>query len=195
MKAELYKKIQPQFREVSEKDAQALEKMFKCTRLLGMYLNRNDKGENGIIKSAGEYENLMVRGNRTVTYGGGAKNLLETTEKLCNNERLLKEVREMVSEIMVSSVNNVQMVSHWNIPKKQSDLQLDASLIDVFVTNMYLLYDLKLLKELSEETGITTDALKQACQQNRLLTATKSGRAWLASINEVKSRWRKVKLI
>ena len=94
--------------------------------------------------------------------------------KELKNERLLREIREMVSEIIVSDVRDMKMISHWYNPKKPTDMQLDLDLIGLFVMNSYLLSGTKTLKELSEETGITTDALKQACQQDRLLTAEKS---------------------
>ena len=45
------------------------------------------------------------------------------------------------------------------------------------------------IKDIAKYLGLTESAVKQACQQNRLLNTRKIGKTWLVHIPECRAYW------
>lgn len=101
-----------------------------------------------------------------------------------NIQYLKDEIAKLKEEIENSKIRNYKFWNGENLTEEEDKMD-DLAMKRLF----YMETNFVGIKQAEEFTGITEYALKQACQQERLLNIKKLGRTWLVHLPEVRAYW------
>ena len=125
-------------------------------------------------------------GKRTVTYGEAVHNLKMNIEKHCKNDYLIESVSKLKEDIANSDICDLK----FGVEPKGGFSKLE-NMLDTEGLNrrFFMLNEMVGIKYIVENLGLTDSAVKQACQQERLLNTKKIGNNWMVHIPECRAYW------
>jgi hypothetical protein len=129
----------------------------------------------------------ILKGSKfTITYEEAVKNLRRNIEKYCKNEYLLNAVLQLEDDINNSEIKNLRfgLEPQRNFSDLEKELNTEVLKRTLFMTN-----GMVGIKYIVENLGLTESAVKQACQQERLLNTKKIGNNWVVHIPECRAYW------
>lgn len=136
-----------------------------------------------------DVEHFITGGKPACTYEYAVNKLYENANKLCkNSDYLVSETIKLKEEIENSTIKELRFGLEPS--KKFTELENE---LDTELTKYHLLYnsDTVEIKKAAEilDCKVTESAIKQACQQERLMNTKKVGNVWLVSISECRNYW------
>ena len=155
-----------------------VKKMAKLNILCARYSERHN-----IIrcKTWRDIDRLITGNKLTIKYKDAADVLYNNISKICGaNEYLVKSALELKAEIYNSDIKDLRFGLEPQRKFTDEENKLDQELIrQKFFYNSEML-EIKEAVEILNGT-VTESAIKQACQQERLLNTQKIGKTWLVS--------------
>lgn len=134
--------------------------------------------------------NRVITANKlTCKYGDAVNNLYKNIMKLCkNSEYLTGEIIKLKEEIEQSSIKELRFGVEPQKKFTEHESELDEGLIKC---QFYYNSEMVEIKDVVNilNNGITESAIKQACQQERLLNTKKVGKTWIVSVPECRAYW------
>lgn len=130
----------------------------------------------------------IIMGNKlTCTYSTAVDNLYDNIKKYyIISEYILEEISKLKENIANSNIKDLRFGLE---PQKMfSDLEKELY-TEMIKRKLFMLTDMVVIKEAAEILGLTETAIKQACQNERLLNTTKIGKSWLVHIPECRAYW------
>lgn len=136
-----------------------------------------------------DVECFITGGKPACTYEYAVNKLYENIIKLCkNSDYLVSETTKLKEEIENSTIKELR----FGLEPRKKFTELENEL-DIELTKYHLLYnsDTVEIKRVAELLGgkVTESAIKQACQQERLMNTKKVGNVWLVSLSECRNYW------
>lgn len=163
-----------------------VKKMAKLNILCARYSERHN-----IIrcKTWRDIDRLITGNKLTIKYKDAADVLYNNISKICGaNEYLVKSALELKVEIYNSDIKDLRLGLEPQRKFTDEENKLDQELIrQKFFYNSEML-EIKEAVEILNGT-VTESAIKQACQQERLLNTQKIGKTWLVSGPECRAYW------
>lgn len=159
-----------------------VKELVKLQMLCIRYVERNT---NLKCSTHRDIERVITSNKLSIEYKDAVINLKNNIEKYCKNEYLLKSVYELETNINNSELANLRF-GRCKLTKIEEEL--DSLLIN---RRFLMLTSMVNIKYASDELGLTESAIKQACQQERLLNTQKIGKSWLVHIPECREYWNK----
>lgn len=132
---------------------------------------------------------IIMGGKLTCNYNDGVNNLYKNIMKFCKNSKYLtEEITKLKGEIEQSSIKNLR----FGLEPQKRFTQLEDELNRVLINSQFY-YNTEMV-EIKDMVNIlnnkvTESAIKQACQQERLLNTRKVGATWLVNIPECRAYW------
>lgn len=132
----------------------------------------------------------IITGNKlTCTYGEAVENLQDNIKKYCNNSSYLtEEILRLKKDIENSNIRDLRFGVEPQRKFTKEEKELDDEMLKrkFFMTNCMVK-----IKDLVEalDNKVTETAVKQACQQERLLNTKKIGKSWMVHIPECRAYW------
>lgn len=131
-----------------------------------------------------DVDNVITNGRPTITYSRAVENLYKHAKiRTRNCKIILDSIVELKSKIDNSELGKLKF--GVNTPTK-IEYELDQYLLR---RSFFMSTGMVGIKDASEMLNITESAIKQACQQERLLNTKKVGRNWVVHISECKAYW------
>ena len=136
-----------------------------------------------------DVERFITGGKPACTYEYAVNKLYENANKLCkNSDYLVSETIKLKEEIENSTIKELR----FGLEPRKKFTELENEL-NTELTKYHLLYnsDTVEIKKAAEilDCKVTESAIKQACQQERLMNTKKVGNVWLVSISECRNYW------
>lgn len=136
-----------------------------------------------------DMQRIITANKLTCTYGAAAENLYENMKKYCNNNvYLMENTLQLKENILDSKIQNLRFGIEPQLKFSEKEKNLDTEL-----TRRQLYYTSNMVS-IKDVVGIfnnvvTESAVKQACQQERLLNTKKIGKTWIVNIEECRAYW------
>lgn len=155
----------------------AINKFAKIYTLLFKHYSKNHT-----LQELIEYHDRFGKNGTLITYGDA----LDKFRSICTSDSIMALINELQGEIEpikdyrfeigYDSVHNLLPIEY-----KLNTMMLRGAFKNIQNdTN---------IKNASKITGISESAIKQACQQGRLINTCKSGKSWIVNLNEIKEYW------
>jgi hypothetical protein len=163
-----------------------VKQLAKLNILCVRYVERHT---NLICPTWRDVERVITANKLTCTYSYAVDNLYKNIKKLCKNSNyLMSEVIKLKEEIENSNIKELR----FGLEPQKKFTELESEL-DMELTKYHLLYnsdtvEIKRVVELLDGK-VTESAIKQACQQERLMNTKKVGNVWLVSLSECRNYW------
>lgn len=160
-----------------------MELIEKLIKLDMLYIR--EMARRGIIKlrNMGQLTEPLGVHSQSLTVGKATKYLSIKINRDSDITYLKEEIGKLEKEIEESSIKECKF---WNGSATEEEKKLDTlAMKRLFFMDTCLVS----IKEAAEETGLTETAIKQACQQERLLNTKKIGKTWLVHMYEVRQYW------
>ena len=136
-----------------------------------------------------DVDKILMGGKKTITYKDAAQNLKLNIEKYCKvSDYLMESILNLKIEIANSEINDLRF--GLEPQRKFSSLENELDL-EFIKRKFFMLNEMVGIKDASELIGVSETAIKQACQQDRLLNTRKLGKAWMVHIPECRAYWNK----
>lgn len=163
-----------------------VERLAELQMLCKRYVERNT---NYTCKTIMELNRLIMGNKLTCTYEFASKTLLKNINEWCkNSEYLNKEANTLYENIKKSTIADLRF--GYEPQKRFNDDEKNLDRI-FLVKQLQMQSGLYSIKEVSELISVTESAIKQACQQERLMNTRKVSKTWLVDIKECKKYWDK----
>ncbi|KHD34375.1 hypothetical protein NL50_17470 [Clostridium acetobutylicum] len=158
-------------------------RMVKLQILCARWLERNTTLR---FPTVADVDNILLAGRKYATYNDAIKHLKTKIDKYCKNEYLSKEIDKLDKEIESSAIKDFRfgLEPKNKFSKIESDLDKHEMMSRLFMTT-----GMVGIKYIVENFELTESAVKQACQQERLLNTSKLGRNWMVHIPECVAYW------
>lgn len=121
-------------------------------------------------------ERILTANKLTCTYLQAVDNLKNNILKYCDNNYLTEEVLRLEISIKNSTIKDLRFGVEPQKKFTEEENKLDQYKIEC---TLFMLNDMVPIKYVVENLGLTESAVKQACQQERLLNTRKVGKTWL----------------
>lgn len=163
-----------------------INELAKLQVLTKRYVERNS---NLRCPTFRDMNRIIMNGKLTCTYSSAATNLYNNIKKYCNKSSYLLEKGMLLKEnINNSSIKDLRF--GLQPQKKFSELEnkLDFTLEK---RQFFMLNEMITIKDMIDvlDNKISETAIKQACQQERLMNTAKFGTTWLVHIPECRAYW------
>lgn len=133
-----------------------------------------------------DLEKPLFKGTRTATYGEATENLKNDILKKCENEYIRNSILKLEESIKNSQISNLR----FGVEPKKRFSKLEQELDSFSMKRMFfMITSMAGIKYVAADLGLTESAIKQACQQERLLNTTKVGNNWMVHIPECRLYW------
>lgn len=140
-----------------------------------------------LCKTHRDIDRIITANKLTCTYGVAAENLYTNIKKYCSNSNyLLEEILKLKDNINNSNIKDLRFGVEPQKQFTEEEKELDTEMVK---RKLFMLTEMVGIKEAAEILGLTETAIKQACQQERLLNTTKVGKSWLVHIPECRAYW------
>ncbi|MDU7085933.1 MAG: hypothetical protein E6344_19790 [Clostridium sp.] len=139
-----------------------------------------------------DLDRIIMANKLTCTYGEAVENLINNIKKYCKeNNYLMEEAIKLEGAIKESNIKNLRFGLEPKIEFTKEEKELDMEMVK---RKFFMINEMVGIKEAcelltTEEKELTESAVKQACQQERLLNTKKVGKTWLVHIPECRSYW------
>ena len=138
-------------------------------------------------KTHRDMERILTNNKLTCTYGEAVENLKTNITKLCNNSAFLLEgILNLEKEVENSPIKSLRFGVE---PQKKFNKEENELANYKLERTFFMINEMVGIKDAAEMLGLTETAIKQACQQERLLNTKKIGRTWLVHIPECRLYW------
>lgn len=138
-------------------------------------------------KTHRDMEKILTNNKLTCTYGEAVENLKTNITKLCNNSPyLLEEIIKLENEVNNSDIKSLRFGVE---PQKKFTEEENELANYKLERTFFMINEMVGIKDAAEILGLTETAIKQACQQERLLNTTKVGKTWLVHLPECRFYW------
>ncbi|MGV2685418.1 hypothetical protein GNF82_13600 [Clostridium perfringens] len=155
-------------------------------RLHVYYIRERSLLYNEVFNSTVDIERIVFGDNVSRTYEAGIQDLVTKVWDGSKNKRLILLADNLHGGLYKSSIQDLRFCSLHS-----EDITEEEKILNMFRTKLLitLLIDSITIKQAAEKTGVSESAIKQACQQDRLLNKRKVGTTWLVSETEVREYW------
>lgn len=139
--------------------------------------------------SKGGMNRLLMKNKLTITYGEAVQNLYDNIEKYCSNSKYLIDAAfKLKQDINNSTIKTLRFGYEPQRKFTEEESVLDT---EVIRRQLFMLNAMVEIKDITQilNNKVTESAVKQACQQERLLNTKKVGRTWLVHIPECRAYW------
>ncbi|MBW6408782.1 hypothetical protein [Clostridium weizhouense] len=133
-----------------------------------------------------DMERILTSNKLTCTYLIAINNLKSTIIKYCNNDYLNKEVLQLEIAIKESTIKDLRFGLEPQKKFTEEEKELDDYKLK---RTFFMINEMVGIKYIVENLGLTESAVKQACQQERLLNTKKIGKNWMVHIPECRAYW------
>lgn len=134
----------------------------------------------------GDMDRILKAGKSTVTYKEAVENLKMNIERHCKSDYLLTSILQLGQSIEKSEISGLR----FGIEPQKKFTEIEKELdIEILKRTLYMTSGMVSIKRIGEILGLTEGAVKQACQQERLLNTQKVGKTWLVHIEECRAYW------
>lgn len=134
-----------------------------------------------------DIERVITSNKLTCTYLEAIDNLKTNIKKYCNTSSyLIEEVLKLEEIIKQSDIVNLRFGIEPQKKFTEEEKELDNHKIK---RTLFMLSEMVGIKYIVENLGLTESAVKQACQQERLLNTKKVGNNWMVHIPECRTYW------
>lgn len=133
-----------------------------------------------------DMDRILQGGKLTVTYGEAIKNLKKNIEQYCKNTVLVEDVIHLEEAVNNSNIKELRFGIEPQMKFTDIEHELDNERIK---RQLYMTGEMVGIKYVVENLGLTESAVKQACQQERILNTKKIGKNWMVHIPECRSYW------
>ncbi|MFT8349242.1 hypothetical protein [Clostridium saccharoperbutylacetonicum] len=138
-------------------------------------------------KTFRDIERVITANKLTCTYGEAVENLYNNIKKYCNNSNyLVEEILKLKENMNNSDIKDLRFGVEPQ--KKFSDFEKELDM-EMIKRKFFMVTGIVSIKDAAEILGLTETAIKQACQQERLLNTSKIGKSWMVHIPECRSYW------
>lgn len=134
-----------------------------------------------------DIERVITSNKLTCTYLEAVENLKSNIKKYCNTSSYLMEEVLKLEDIIKQS--NIKDFRFGVEPQKKfinEEKELDSHRVK---RTLFMINEMVGIKYIVENLGLTESAVKQACQQERLLNTKKVGKNWMVHIPECRAYW------
>lgn len=163
-----------------------INKIVKLQILTIRYVERNT---NLKCNTHRDMERVIMGNKLTCTYKEAVDNLYSNIKQFCKeNDYLMEEVLILKEEVENSSIKELRFGRE---PQKR--FLDEENLLDSYMLKrtFFMINEMVGIKDAAEMLDLTESAIKQACQQERLLNTRKVGKSWMVHIPECRSYWNK----
>ncbi|NFC67304.1 DNA-binding protein [Clostridium botulinum] len=131
-----------------------------------------------------DLENVLTGGRPTLTYSKAIDNLLKHAKMRIHDKKdIIDNILELKNRINDSEIKEL----HFGMETSSHlEYELDQYLLR---RTFFMITSMLSIKDAAELLGITESAIKQACQQERLLNTEKIGRNWRVHLPECRAYW------
>lgn len=136
-----------------------------------------------------DMDRVLMGGKTVINYKDAVKNLRLNIEKHCNSsDYLIESVLKLEQEINNSEISNLRFGLEPQRKFTELEVELNSEVLKI---TLFMLNEMVGIKYVVENLGLTESAVKQACQQGRLLNTKKIGKNWMVHIPECRAYWNK----
>lgn len=162
-----------------------VRKMVKLQVLCVRYVERNTTLK---CKTHRDMDRIIMGAKLTCTYREAAENLYNNIKKYCSNSALLEEILKLKESIDNSNIKDLRFGLEPQKKFTDEEKELDTEMLKI---KFFMINGMVGIKDIVEILGgvVTESAVKQACQQERLLNTTKIGKSWIVHIPECRAYW------
>lgn len=160
-----------------------VQQMVKLQVLCVRWVERNT---NLRCSTFADMDRILQAGKLTTTYGEAIKNLKKNIEQYCKNSVLIEEVSKLEEDINNSDIKELRFGIEPQRKFTPIEKELDNERIK---RQLYMTGEMVGIKYIVENLGLTESAVKQACQQQRILNTKKIGKSWIVHIPECRAYW------
>lgn len=161
-------------------------KLVKLQVLCLRYVERNTTLKCNTYR---DMNRIIMKNKLTCTYEEATENLYENISKYCkNSDYLMKECLNLKDGIESSNIKTLRFGLEPQKKFTKEEKEFDTELIK---RQLFYINGMVGIKDIIDILGgvITESAVKQACQQERLLNTKKVGKTWLVNIQECRAYW------
>ena len=160
--------------------------LVKLQVLCVRYVERNTSLK---CKTHRDMDRILMANKLTCTYKEAVENLYNNIKKYCaNSSYLIEETLKLKDNINNSNIANLRFGVEPQKKFIEEEKQLDD---EILKRKFFMINEMVGIKDLVEllENKVTETAVKQACQQERLLNTRKIGKSWMVHIPECRAYW------
>lgn len=166
------------------KNKEIVKELVKLQFLCIRWIERNNKLE---CKTQRDMERVLTGKKLTCTYLEAVRNLESYIMVYCNDSIFLMEsILKLEGIIKESDIKDLRF--GYEPQKKFTEEEKELANYKL-ERSFFMLNEMVAIKYASEKLGITESAIKQACQQQRLLNTYKVGKTWVVHLPECKDYW------
>lgn len=160
-----------------------MELVEKLMKLNILYVREMERRGIIKIKNMGQLTESLGIHSQEPTVLKSVNYLRNKIDKNSNIIYLKEEINKLQEEINNSPIKDYKF---WN-----GDFNKEENKLDILVIRRLFFMETNFvgIKQAAEYTGVTESAIKQACQQERLLNTKKLGKNWLVHLPEVRAYW------
>lgn len=163
-----------------------INELAKLQVLTKRYVERNSNLRCSTFR---DMNRLIMNGKLTCTYSLAAETLYNNIKKYCNKSAYLLEKCTLLKE----SINNSDIKDlRFGLQPQRKFSKLENELDLAFEKRQFfMLNEMISIKDMVDvlDNKVSETAIKQACQQERLMNTSKVGKAWLVHIPECRAYW------
>lgn len=160
-----------------------MELVEKLMKLNILYIREMERRGLIKIKNMGQLTESLGVHSQNLTVLKATNHLKNKIDKDSNIGYLKDEISKLQEEINNSTIKDYRF---WNGNFNKEENKLD----DLVMKRLFFMETGFVgIKQAEEYTGITESAIKQACQQERLLNTKKLGKSWLVHLPELRVYW------
>lgn len=132
-------------------------------------------------------ERILTGNKYTCTYLEAINNLKANIIKHCSSsEYITREMVNLLQDIKESNIKDFRTGVEPKIKFTKEERELDTHRVK---RTFFMIGEMVDIKYMAKELGLTESAIKQACQQERLLNTKKIGNNWTVHIPECRAYW------
>lgn len=166
------------------KNKELVKELVKLQILCVRWVERNT---NLSCSTQRDMDSVLTKNKFTCTYAEGVMNLKNNIEEYCKESKyLLENVVELEIKIKNSSIAKCR----FGLEPQKKFTEEEKNLNEYMLKRtLFMINEMVGIKYITENYGLTDGAIKQACQQERLLNTKKVGKSWMVHIPEVLNYW------
>ncbi len=155
----------------------------KLMKLNILYIREMERRRIIKIKNMGQLTEPLGIHSQNLTILKATNYLKNKIDKGSNIKYLKDEISKLQEQILNSKIKDYKF---WNGNLNEEENKLD----DLVIKRLFFMETGFVgITQAEEYTGITGSAIKQACQQERLLNTKKLGKSWLVHLPEIRAYW------
>lgn len=166
------------------KNIELVKRLVKLQILCIRYVERNTTLR---IKTHRDMDRILMKNMFTCDYNNAIENLNKIIKRYCiKSKYLVKECMSLKKDIQNSPIKNLRFGLEPQRKFTEEEQELDTLLLK---RRFFMINEMVSIKDISEMLCISESAVKQACQQERLLNTKKIGNSWMVHIPECRAYW------